>query len=209
MYSQLSLLDVLNGEQTQEQLLPMPDAEVILHRNAFKSEESNQLYFELYSTIDWKQEFAVLFNRSIALPRLTAWYGDSGKAYTYSNITMEPRPWNSVLIAVKERVEAISYTRFNSVLLNLYRNGQDSVGWHSDDEPELGKKPVIASVSFGTSRRFVFRHKHQKNSKLAMELTHGSLLIMRGPTQHFWQHQIPKTSRVVQPRINLTFRFIK
>ncbi len=121
---------------------------------------------------------------------------------------MEPQPWNSVLIIVKEKVEAIAHTRFNSVLLNLYRDGRDSVGWHSDDEPELGKNPVIASVSFGASRRFVFRHKYQKNLKLEMELTHGSLLMMKGSTQHFWQHQVPKTSRAFQPRVNLTFRWI-
>ncbi|MFN6182160.1 MAG: alpha-ketoglutarate-dependent dioxygenase AlkB family protein, partial [Dolichospermum sp.] len=115
-------------------------------------------------------------------------------------------PWNTTLKFIKSKVEEIAKVSFNSVLINLYRHGKDSVSWHSDDEPELGKNPIIASVSFGATRRFSLRHKHSKNHKIAIDLTSGSLLLMQGETQHFWQHQIAKTAKEIQPRINLTFR---
>jgi alkylated DNA repair dioxygenase AlkB len=121
---------------------------------------------------------------------------------------MQPLLWNPALTNIKSKIESLSKMEFNSVLLNLYRDGKDSVAWHSDDEPELGKNPVIASVSFGANRRFMFRHKRQKELKYELELTHGSLLMMKGTTQHFWQHQIPKVKKLTQPRINLTFRQI-
>jgi alkylated DNA repair dioxygenase AlkB len=209
MNTQLSFWDASDAEnQLQGQLLSMPGAEVILYRNAFDSNERWRLFSELNDTTNWQQEFATLFNRSIALPRLTAWYGDRGKTYTYSNIRMEPQIWTPALLQVKSKVEAIVGVQFNSVLLNLYRNGKDSMGWHSDDERELGKNPVIASVSFGASRRFVFRQKFEKSLKFELELNSGSLLLMQGTTQHFWQHQVPKTRQTVPPRINLTFRRI-
>ena len=119
---------------------------------------------------------------------------------------MEPQRWTTTLIKIKSQIEDVTNTTFNSVLLNLYRDGKDSVVWHSDDEPELGKNPEIGSVSFGATRRFMFRHKFKKELKFEIELTHGSFLLMKGVTQHFWQHQIPKTNKLIQPRINLTFR---
>jgi len=119
---------------------------------------------------------------------------------------MEPQRWTTTLIKIKSQIEDVANTKFNSVLLNVYRHGKDSVAWHSDDEPELGKNPEIGAVSFGATRRFMFRHKYQKELKFEIELTHGSFLLMKGVTQHFWQHQIPKTSKLIQPKINLTFR---
>ncbi|MBP5973166.1 alpha-ketoglutarate-dependent dioxygenase AlkB [Brasilonema sp. CT11] len=184
----------------------MPDAEVIIYPNLFDKNESDQMFSELYRTTHWKQDTTLLFGKRIALPRLTAWYGDKGKFYTYSKIKMERHSWTPILIKIKSRIESIVGTQFNSVLLNLYRDGKDSVAWHSDDEPELGENPEIGSVSFGASRRFMFRHKSQKELKFEIELTHGSFLLMKGATQHFWQHQTPKTSKVMKPRINLTFR---
>jgi alkylated DNA repair dioxygenase AlkB len=208
MHTQLSLWQTSNAVDLNVQRLQMPDADVVLIRNAFSFEESCQAFIELRDEIVWQQESIVLFNQPVMLPRLTAWYGDRNKSYTYSNITMEPKPWTAALLGINTRIEAIANTSFNSVLLNLYRDGKDSVAWHSDDEPELGENPVIGSVSFGETRRFMFRHKFEKHQKVAIELTHGSVLLMQGSTQHFWQHQIPKTSRVMQPRINLTFRQI-
>ena len=139
---------------------------------------------------------------------MTAWYGDAGKTYCYSGITVEPIPWTPLLLSIKTRVEAVANTTFNSVLLNYYRGEQDSVSWHSDDEPELGQNPVIASVSFGATRKFQFKHKTNPDLRAAIDLTPGSLLIMAGATQHFWKHQIPKTTKPVGARINLTFRVI-
>ncbi|MEP0837574.1 MULTISPECIES: alpha-ketoglutarate-dependent dioxygenase AlkB [unclassified Coleofasciculus] len=185
----------------------MPDAEVTLYCNFFDKNESDKLYSQLYKEIHWRQEKIKLYGKELNIPRLTAWHGDSGKSYTYSKIPMSPEPWTPTLFLIKSRIESLAGISFNSVLLNLYRNGNDSVAWHSDDEPELGEEPVIGSVSFGGTRRFMFRHKVAKE-QVEVELTHGSLLVMQGTTQQFWQHQIPKTSKRVEPRINLTFRVI-
>lgn len=216
MYKQLNLWEEqedLETTKTQAQLisktLPLPDGDVVLYSNFFAQEESNQLFSDLYNNIHWRQDSITFYGKTIPLPRLTAWYGDSGKSYTYSGIEMNPEPWNPTLVKIKSKIESLAGVRFNSVLINLYRSGKDSVAWHSDDEPELGKNPVIGSVSFGDTRRFVLRRKDKKDGrKVEVELTHGSVLIMKGTTQHFWQHQIPKTSKPVKPRINLTFRVI-
>lgn len=189
--------------------LSMPDADVVIYRNLFSEKESDRLLSELYNTTNWKQESIKMYGKSLPIPRLTAWYGNSGKSYTYSKIAMNPEPWSAALLEIKLKIEGLSGVEFNSVLLNLYRNGSDSVSWHSDDEPELGENPLIGSVSFGGTRRFIFRHKYKKELKKEVELTHGSFLIMRGATQHFWQHQIPKTVKSVESRINLNFRVIK
>ena len=209
MYTQLSFWKE-SREQSQPTCLqlPMPDAEVIMYCNLFDKKESDHLFSELCSTIDWRQDSIQFFGKYVTLPRLTAWYGDEGKSYTYSKIKMEPQRWTTTLIKIKSQIEDVANTKFNSVLLNLYRDGKDSVAWHSDDEPDLGENPVIGSVSFGATRRFMLRHKYRKELKFEIELTHGSFLLMKGVTQHFWQHQIPKTSKLIQPRINLTFRTI-
>ncbi len=184
------------------------DGNVILYPNFFSQQDSYYFFCELYAQIQWRQEVIQLFGKKHLLPRLTAWYADAGKYYTYSGIRQDPQPWIPTLQLIKSQVEQISEITFNSVLINLYRQGKDSMSWHSDDEPELGKNPVIASVSLGETRRFCLRHKFCKDRKVTVELPSGSLLLMQGETQHFWQHQIPKTSRRVKPRINLTFRVI-
>jgi alkylated DNA repair dioxygenase AlkB len=188
--------------------LPLPDADILFYPNVLTPSESDRFFTELIQSIQWRQDSITLFGRSLPQPRLTAWYGDPGKSYTYSNLTMMPTPWIPSLLELKTKVDAISGVVFNSVLLNLYRDGNDSMGWHSDDEPELGHNPVIASLSLGVTRRFMLRHRSDKALKHQVELTSGSFLLMRGSTQHYWQHQIPKTKRSVAPRINLTFRVI-
>jgi alkylated DNA repair dioxygenase AlkB len=193
---------------TQSELLPMPDAEVTFYPDFFGADESEQLFQQLVDSIQWKQESARFGGKAVPLPRLTAWYGDAGKTYRYSGITVEPISWTPLLLSIKNRVEAAANTTFNSVLLNFYRGERDSVAWHSDDEPELGQNPVIASVSFGATRKFQFKHKTNPDLRTAVDLTPGSLLIMAGATQHFWKHQIPKTTKPIGPRINLTFRVI-
>lgn len=214
MYNQISLWDDLADtnnmkleNQVNKKTIISTDGEVILYQNFFNTQESSQLFEDLSSNVKWKQEIIQIFGKKMPIPRLTAWYGDEGKSYTYSGIEQHPEPWNTTLQFIKSKVEEIAKVSFNSVLLNLYRHGKDSVSWHSDDEPELGKNPIIASVSFGATRRFSLRHKHSKNHRIAIDLTSGSLLLMQGETQHFWQHQIAKTAKEIQPRINLTFRF--
>lgn len=189
---------------------PMPDGEVIFYQNFFEELESDRFFTTLLSTINWRQNRIKIFGREVDVPRLEAWYGDEEKSYMYSGILMYPDAWTPTLVAIKEKVEIVTEHKFNSVLINLYRNGRDSVSWHSDDEPELGINPAIASVSFGATRRFQLRHKSNKDLEtLEIALSHGSLLLMKGETQHFWKHQVPKTSRVLSERINLTFRVIK
>lgn len=189
--------------------LPLPDADIQLYPTFLNSSESDCLQADLTEHIQWRQDSITLFGRSRLQPRLTAWYGDSGKSYTYSNLTMMPTLWIPPLLALKAKVDAVSGVVFNSVLLNLYRDGNDSMGWHSDDEPELGHNPVIGSLSLGGTRRFMLRHRFDKTLKHQVELTSGSFLLMQGATQHHWQHQIPKTKRSVPPRLNLTFRVIQ
>ncbi|MEM7592232.1 MAG: alpha-ketoglutarate-dependent dioxygenase AlkB [Cyanobacteria bacterium P01_A01_bin.83] len=183
--------------------------EVIIYPDFFSQLESDLFFLELLNGIKWQQDKIKIFGKEVNLPRLTAWYGDIGKSYTYSGITMNPDHWSSILLLIKKRIEAVVKVNFNSVLANLYRNGQDYVSWHSDDEKELGKNPTIASISFGATRRFLLRHKSNKDLKTVdLSLCHGSLLIMRGSTQHYWKHRVPKTAKVNTERINLTFRVI-
>ena len=160
-----------------------------------------------FKNILWKQDYINLYGRK-ALPRLTSWYGDAGKVYTYSAIRSEPNPWNEGLLYIKQEIERVSKTRFNSVLLNWYRNGEDYMSWHADDEKELGINPVIASVNFGETRDFILRSKSDMTLKIRMPLEHGTLLIMRGALQHHWEHSVPKRLSVKKSRFNLTFRNI-
>ncbi|MBD2520621.1 alpha-ketoglutarate-dependent dioxygenase AlkB [Nostoc sp. FACHB-973] len=216
MYNQISIWDYLpdtNSLALEDQLhkksIINTDGEVIFYPNFFTIQESNHFFSDLYSSVNWKQDTIKLFGKKMPLPRLTAWYGDEGKSYTYSGIVQYPEPWNPVLKSIKSKIEKIAEVSFNSVLLNLYRDGKDSVSWHSDDEPELGENPIIGSVSFGATRRFSLRHKQSKDYKIDVDLGNGSFLLMKGGTQHFWQHQIAKTPKSIQPRINLTFRIIQ
>lgn len=187
----------------------MDDAEVYFTPAFFKAEESNAYLADLLKNARWSQEKIRWYGKTLDLPRLTAWYGDEGKVYKYSGITVVPDPWTPTLLKIKDAIEQVSGLVFNSVLLNLYRDGKDSVAWHSDDEPELGPEPTIGSVSLGEARVFKFRHKRDKAIQASVMLTHGSYLLMKGRTQEAWIHEIPKTSRAISPRINLTFRFIK
>ncbi len=187
----------------------MPDADIIFYRAFFTTSQSDILFNDLYQNTHWKQEQIKFYGKNISLPRLTAWVGDEGAVYKYSGITAGPEPWTSTLWEIKRAIEAVSGTVFNSVLLNLYRQKKDSVDWHSDDEPELGQDPVIGSVSLGGTRRFQFKHKQNKDLRYEMGLTHGSYLLMKGPTQHHWFHRIPKEAKFCRPRINLTFRVIR
>jgi len=148
-----------------------------------------------------------IFGREIPAPRLSCWIGDPGAAYTYSRVRFEPRPWTPALARVRQRIEQALDARFNSVLANRYASGADSMGWHADDEPELGPRPVIASLSLGATRRFVLRPR-SGGAKVELPLTHGSLLVMAGDTQANWQHALPRMAGAAGLRINLTFRRI-
>ncbi|WP_104034147.1 alpha-ketoglutarate-dependent dioxygenase AlkB family protein [Vibrio jasicida] len=173
--------------------------------NFLSNLEADRYFSNLRSTLPWQQERITMFGRSVLQPRLQAWHGDV--AYTYSGLTMSPHPWTPDLNELKARCEAIAKVQFNSVLANLYRHGQDSMGWHQDNEPELGRNPVIASVNLGETRRFLLRNLHCK-TQLEYELSHGALLIMAGELQHHWKHAVPKTAKQKGERINLTFRHI-
>ncbi len=195
-------------EPVQNNILPK-DGEVFFFPHVFTKEESDLYLDELQREIAWKQEPITLYGRTVMQPRLTAWYGDPGKVYSYSGITMQPHEWSPALLKIKQRIETVSPVIFNSALLNLYRHQHDSMGWHRDNEKELGINPVIGSVSFGATRTFQFRHYTDKNLKRSLELTHGSLLLMQGNTQHHWEHSLPKRAKEIGVRVNITFRVIK
>ncbi|MDZ4666913.1 MAG: alpha-ketoglutarate-dependent dioxygenase AlkB [bacterium] len=188
-------------------LLPK-DGEVIYYANCFNLAQSERLFEALNTQIEWQQDTIKIYGKGHLIPRLNAWYGDAGKTYAYSGLHLEPHSWTAELLEIKASIEALSGASFNSVLLNLYRNGNHSMGWHSDDERELGKNPIIASVNFGATRSFHLRHKQEK-SRIKLDLYNGSMLLMKGQTQHHWQHQVPKTKKPLGPRINLTFRTVK
>lgn len=188
------------------ELLPF-DGSAIFYEHHWDSAESLNLQQEIRKSTPWQQPLLYVFGREVKQPRLTAWFGDPGKAYSYSGTHLEPLPWTSTLNKIRSSCEQIASHSFNSVLVNLYRDGQDGVAWHADNEPELGSSPVIASVSFGATRTFHLRHR-EINETVKIDLTSGSLLIMSGLSQSHWIHQIPKTSRQIGPRINLTFRTI-
>lgn len=161
-----------------------------------------------WKNIQWQQDTIKMYGKNMLLPRISAWYGDSDRPYTYSGITLQPKPWNTMLNWLREELKQVCGYDFNSVLLNWYRSGQDHISWHTDAEPELGENPVIASVNFGASRRFLLRRTDDHQQKIEIPLHHGSLLIMSGALQHHWQHSVPKQATVKQSRINMTFRHI-
>ena len=186
-------------------LLPF-QGEVFYYQIFFSLAESDHYFNALQQEIQWKQEPIKIFGKDMMQPRLTAWYGDVDKPYSYSGITMQSLPWTNTLQQIKTAIEEIAGVRFTNALLNYYRDGKDSMGWHRDNEKELGINPVIGSVSFGAARVFRLRHYDKKKLTRSIELTHGSFLLMRGETQHHWEHQIPKTNGMIGGRINLTFR---
>jgi len=188
-------------------VLQMPDADVEYHQNFLDADAGAALYQTLVEQTNWRQDAVKVYGKEHLTPRLTCWIGEPWMDYRYSNLTMHAQPWSETVLSVKQQIEDKTKESFNSVLLNYYRDGQDSNGWHSDDEPELGKQPIIASLSLGASRDFKLRHKHNKSLRHSISLEHGSLLIMRGDTQSHWQHHIPKRAKA-DGRINLTFRTI-
>ncbi len=189
--------------------LPLPGADVTLFRDESWGRPTDRLLAPLIAEIPWRQQSITLFGKTHMQPRLICWMGDPGCAYRYSGVRWEPEPWHPVVDALRTRVEALTDARFNAVLLNLYRDGADSMGFHADDEPELGERPVIASLSLGAERIMHFHHRHDRAQPTQrVSLGDGDLLVMRGDTQGNWRHAIPKTRRPVGPRVNLTFRRI-
>ena len=190
-------------------IFDVPNAIIEYYPNFFEEAQAKLFFDKLYQEIPWQQDAITVFGKTHPQPRLTALFGNEGKPYSYSNIVMQPHSWNPLLTFIKNEIEEECNEYFTTVLLNLYRDGKDSNGWHADNEKELGRNPVIASVSFGSERSFHLQHNSIPEAKLKITLGNGSLLLMKGETQHFWKHQIPKTSKEINPRINLTFRIIK
>lgn len=189
-----------------QNLIPQ-DGIVYYYGTIMSSEDADHYYNCLIQQIDWQFDELIIFGKHITTKRKVAWYGDEPYLYTYSKKAKYANPWLPVLLELKEYVEAHSKAQFNSCLLNLYHNGSEGMSWHSDDEKELEPNGTIASLSFGAERKFSLKHKHTKQT-VSQILEHGSLLIMKGETQTFWQHSLPKTKKVITPRINLTFRSI-
>jgi alkylated DNA repair dioxygenase AlkB len=187
----------------------LPDAEIEYYPDFFDNQKANELFQKLKTEVPWQQDDITVYGKTHPQPRLTSLYGNEGKAYGYSNIIMQPHWWSPLIMFIKNEVEEVCNHKFTTVLLNNYRNGKDSNGWHADNEKELGRNPIIASVSFGAERVFQLKHNTIKELKQNITLQHGSLLLMKGTTQHFWKHQIPKTAKEIGPRINLTFRILK
>ena len=189
--------------------LSLPDAELAFETHWLAPPAADVLYADLRDTVSWECHRIRLFGREHDSPRLSCWIGDPGASYRYSGTRFEPRPWTDALLPVRARLREELRVDFNSVLANLYRDGRDAMGWHSDNEPELGAQPVIASLNLGATRRFVLKHRGDPDRKLALELPHGSLLVMSGDTQRHYRHALPRTAKPVGARINLTFRRIE
>ena len=186
--------------------LPLADATLAFDAAWLRAEEADACFAALRTGLPWSVHRLRLFGRDVDAPRLSCWVGDAGAAYRYSGVRFEPLPWTPTLAGLRERLQRELGVAFDSVLANLYRDGRDGMGWHSDDERELGAEPVIASVSLGATRRFVLKHRQDPARRLALDLPHGSLLVMSGATQARYRHALPKTTRVAGERINLTFR---
>lgn len=210
---QFSLFDNVQGNEAACACLrlPLPEADVRYYPNAVERTQADAFLAALKKELPWRQDTIRLFGKAVRIPRLQSWHGDPNCTYTYSNLTMSPHPWTPSLDALKQRAEARCLpdypVRFNSVLANWYRDGQDSMSLHADDEPELGINPVIASVTLGEARPFVFKHKETKVNYTQV-LEHGSILIMAGATQSHYLHGIAKTAKPIDGRINLTFRYL-
>lgn len=187
----------------------LKDGEILYDRNFLSSVEASRYFKIIRNETAWQQDQIKVFGKVYDQPRLTALYANNNFPYSYSNITMYPSPFSATLLEIKEKVEQQLKKEFTTCLLNLYRHGQDSNGWHADNEKELGKNPIIASVSLGAERMFHMKHRTDNSQKIKINLIHGSLLVMSGSTQHYWLHQIPKTKKHVEERINLTFRILK
>tara|TARA_R100001369_G_scaffold92299_1_gene136630 strand:- start:2809 stop:3408 length:600 start_codon:yes stop_codon:yes gene_type:complete len=189
--------------------LQLPDSDIVYYPNFLGAKQADHYFKSIKASTPWQQDDITVFGKTYPQPRLTALFGENSKPYSYSNITMHPHAFTAELLELRNKLQMEIGVHFTSCLLNLYRNGQDSNGWHSDDEKALGKNPIIASISLGQERYFHLKHKLKKDLKQKLLLEHGSLLLMKGETQHCWYHQIPKTAKTIQERINITFRVIK
>lgn len=199
------MLDLFPKEKI---ILPLPDAIFEYYPTFFSKEEADILFEKLLNNTPWQQDEITVFGRKMLQPRLTCLFGNEGKPYSYSGLTMQPNRWNSTIMHIKNQVESVCNENFTTVLANLYRNEKDSNSWHADNEKELGRNPIIASVSFGEERKFQLKHISDANIKLSLNLNHGSLLLMKESSQILYKHQIPKASKPKKNRINLTFRTI-
>lgn len=189
--------------------LPLEDGQLHYYADALNEHAADNLMRQCLTDLPWRQDNIWIAGKSIPIPRLQCWLGDSGTQYSYSNLKMSPQPWPSFLCKMKAEIEHLTSHSFNSALANFYRDGRDSVDWHSDDEAELGDEPIIASLSLGASRVFELKHRVKKtNATQKILLRHGSVLVMKGTTQRYWQHRIAKLKSLQEPRINITFRKI-
>jgi alkylated DNA repair dioxygenase AlkB len=199
------MLDLLPKEKI---ILELPDAVFEYYPNFFTNDEADNLFIKIRNETNWQHDEITIFGKKMLQPRLTCLFGNEGKPYSYSGITMHPNPWNPTLVFIKEKIETIAQHSFTTVLANLYRNEKDSNGWHADNERELGRNPIIASVSFGEVRKFQLKHNNNPDAKLTLNLYPGSLLLMKEGSQVHYKHQIPKATQSKKDRINLTFRTI-
>lgn len=201
-------MDLFRSDKRVFEEIPVKNGKLLFMRNFMPEDKAQEYYQALLKNIDWVQEEVTVFGKTHPVPRETAWYGEKGIKYVYSNVHHAAKEWTKELLEIKGVVEHFTPNKlYNSVLLNYYRHGNDKVGWHSDDEPELGKEPTIASVSLGETRRFDLQHKETKE-KIQIHLNSGSLLIMGGELQKYWKHQIPAQKKIEGGRVNLTFRFV-
>ena len=204
----MSQIDMFSATEDHQKIIKIENGEYIYIPDFYDKVTADKYLTKLIDGIHWKQESMNMYGKEIPFPRLTAWYGDNEKPYSFSGITLQPHPWSPGLLKIKKDIEPKANVVFNSVLLNRYRDGTDSISWHTDAEKELGQNPVIASVNFGAERKFQLKHKDTAQ-RIDIILQHGSLLIMQGELQHYWKHQIPKTKKLLGERVNLTFRVIK
>ena len=202
--------DLFSNESNSPIDFEIEDGGLLFYQNFIDYEESNKLLKIFSNNIEWKQDTINMFGKKIPIPRKTAWYGEPQASYVYSGIQNNPLPWTSELRILKQKIEDVCDNSFNSLLMNKYRDGNDKLSWHADDEPELDPQCAKASLSFGSQRAFSIKHRAKKGEgyRHTIELTHGSLLIMKPPMQEFWLHQVPKRPKVERERINLTFRYV-
>ncbi|WP_196892229.1 alpha-ketoglutarate-dependent dioxygenase AlkB family protein [Aureivirga marina] len=191
-------------EDSTKNWLPK-DGEIHLFGEIFNTVEADAYFKRLFQEVAWKNDEAIIFGKHIITKRKVAWYADIPLDYTYSNLKREALQWNSLLLELKKKVENYTNESYNSCLMNLYHDGNEGVSWHSDDEKELKKNGSIASLSFGATRKFAFKHNETKE-KIVFELKNGELLEMKGETQNFWKHSILTSKKITKPRISLTFR---
>jgi len=208
----LSLFNQVDGQperHPRQQHLQLKQADLLLFPDFLTAHKADHYLEALIHTIAWQQDIIRVYGKQHPIPRLQHFQGDPGIRYQYSDLILNSQPWHPHVLELRNQVQTLTGSLFNSVLLNQYRTGDDKMGWHSDDEPELGMNPVIASLTLGSQRKFMLKHKYDREqAKVELFLPHGSLLIMQGTTQHFWQHAVPATRRIFTTRINLTFRSV-